>query len=204
MANYQVRLYNATGTLQDVLTDFTGLSYHLEVNKPGQAILELSGAHSAVSLLADKWKIEIDRKDESNEIDWTTVFSGLYRDTYQDGINPGEFYGTFLGNLHILDWRVIAWAADVTNRSAFSAAKAETIMKTLVNYNITSLATTGNSRLVDGTTGTSDPTITVQTDGANGNTLDWYCQGKRLLEQLQNLAEVGGGDFDLVKTGTNT
>ena len=34
--------------------------------------------------------------------------------------------------------------------------------------------------------------------------LDWYCSNDNLLETLQKLALVGGGDFDLVKSNLNS
>ena len=40
----------------------------------------------------------------------------------------------------------------------------------------------------------------MQTDGADGDSRDWYCFGENLLENLQKLAPIAGGDFDLVKT----
>jgi hypothetical protein len=100
------------------------------------------------------------------------------------------------GYLEMLAWRIVNWPAETANRSKFTSAKAETIMKTLVSYNAGVNATTGNGRKRTGTiTG-----LSVQADGANGNTLDWNCHGKVVLENLQDLARVSGGDFDLVKT----
>lgn len=97
----------------------------------------------------------------------------------------------------MLGWRIVAWPAATANRSKFTSAKAETIMKTLVEYNAGASATTGNGRHRTGTiTG-----ISTAADAAGGNTLDWYCAHAILLETLQKLALVAGGDFDLVKTG---
>ena len=69
-------------------------------------------------------------------------------------------------------------------------------MKTLVSYNAGSSATAGNSRLRTGTISG----LTVEADGANGNTLDWFCAYDNLLESLQKLAAIAGGDFDLAQT----
>jgi hypothetical protein len=97
-----------------------------------------------------------------------------------------------------LAWRIVAWTAAYTNRSKFTSAKAETIANTLVKYNITSDATIANGREREGAlTG-----VTVEADGAEGNTIDWYCAYDNLLETLQDLTLVGGGDFDLVKTSS--
>jgi len=96
--------------------------------------------------------------------------------------------------MSLLGKRCVMWNANTANRSAFSAAKAETIAKTLVSYNIGASATTVNGRILDGV----NSLISVQADAAGGNTLDWFCEWANLLETLQELAEVGGGDMDLV------
>jgi hypothetical protein len=72
-------------------------------------------------------------------------------------------------------------------------------MKRLVTYNITSSATTGNGRKRNGTNWPASQ-ISVQADGAGGTNLDWYCFGENLLDNLQKMALIAGGDFDLVKT----
>ena len=63
-----------------------------------------------------------------------------------------------------------------------------------MTYNAAASATTGNGRKRDG----AIAGLTVQADITAGNTLDWRCHGKNLLETLQELALVGGGDFDLI------
>jgi hypothetical protein len=91
----------------------------------------------------------------------------------------------------------VAWKAGTASRSVFTSDPAETIMKTLVSYNAGSAATTGHGRIRTGTiTG-----ISTAADGADGTVTDWYCAYDNLLETLQKLARIAGGDFDLVKTG---
>lgn len=75
-------------------------------------------------------------------------------------------------------------------------------MKTLVDYNAGANATVLNGRKRAGVmTG-----VSVETDGGGGNALDWYCApkaGRTLLKELQDLAQVAGGDWSLAKTGAN-
>lgn len=199
MTDHQLRLSDTSGVLQYILTDYLWLSYTKTVNYPGIAQFGLSGDHPAISDLADKWKVEILRRDADNYIPWTSEFEGLYREPEQAGVNPGEFAAIVPGCMSMLDWRVVAWPAGTSNRSYFTSAKAETIMKTLVNYNAGSPATLANGRIRTGTiTG-----LSVEADSALGNTLNWYCAGKPLLKELQELAQVAGGDYDLVRTGAN-
>src|SRR5690606_30648784 len=78
----------------------------------------------------------------------------------------------------------------------------ETVMKALVTYNATSSGTTADGRIRNVATG--GLTITVEADGGGGNTVDWYCAHDHLLETLQKLARIAGGDFDLIKTAATT
>lgn len=200
MTEHQIRLYDTSGILQYVLTDYLWLSYTKRVNYPGLAQFGLSGDHPAVTDLADKWKVEVQRRDKANGIDWTTEFEGLYREPEQVDVSPGTFSALCPGNLSMLGWRIVAWKAGTASRSEFTTDPAETIIKTLVEYNAAASATTGNGRELNGAiTG-----LSVEADGANGNTLNWYCAWKNVLEELQKLALIGGGDFDLVRTGANT
>jgi hypothetical protein len=194
MADYYLDVYDTSGTRQAMITDFSSLTYTRRVNAPGLLQVVLQGNHPVLSNLADKWQIEVWRKPAGGS--FARDFVGLAR---QDEFYYGDKSSAVLtcpGLMTMLAWRIVNWYAGTANRSEFNATAAETIMKTLVNYNAGSSATTGNGRLRNGAiTG-----LTVETDGANGNSLDWFCSYENLLETLQQLALVAGGDFDLVKT----
>jgi hypothetical protein len=66
-----------------------------------------------------------------------------------------------------------------------------------VKYNATSSGTTGDGRARN----VSLTGISIQTDGATGNTIDFLCAWRNLLSAVQEVAQIGGGDFALVKTG---
>jgi hypothetical protein len=190
---YALRLYNTAGALQAVLTDVRGLSYTRRVNAPGAAQLSLAGDHAILSSIGDQWRVQVQRRPDGG--DWRTELWALFRDEqWAHGENGSAFTGYCPGILSVLGWRIVNWAAGTANRTDFTSDPAETIMKTLVTYNAGSAATTGNGRKRDG----AIAGLTVQADGAGGNTLDWRCHGKNLLETLRELAAVGGGDFDLV------
>jgi len=128
---------------------------------------------------------------------WTADFWGLFRAQKRSYSDHDFFEGRCPGILTMLGWRVVAWMAGTANRSNFQNAKAETVMKTLVSYNAGANATTANGRIRDG----AIAGLAVQTDGTGGNTVSIGCAWANLLETLQKLAPIGGGDFDLVKTG---
>lgn len=200
---YQIRIKSPAGVLQKIVTDFSWLSYVKRENAPGLGTFELPGDHAAISLLSDMSQVEIWRKDDLVALDWYCDFYGLFRDEERQTLARPIFTARCPGQMSMLGWRAVAWAADTTDRSKFTSTASETIMKTMVDYNVTANATAANGRDRDGTI--SYPgTISIEADGANGNSVDWYCARDNLLESLQKLARVAGGAFDLVKTAAAT
>lgn len=99
----------------------------------------------------------------------------------------------------LLEWRRVMWAANTANRSTFANIAAETISKTLVRYNATSDATTGNGRATNG--GYVAFPITIEADGAAGNAISMGVAWLNLLPALQRIATLGNGDFSLEYAG---
>ena len=199
-ASYQVRVKNTTGTLQAVLTDFTSLAYTKRVNAPGVVSYKLHSDHDAISLHEHRGQIEVWRRNADLGIDWYCDFYGLYLDHEYQYVDYDVWTARGYGLNWLLSTRHVAWYASTADRSKFTSAAAETILKTLVDYNAGPNATTGNSRLRNGAiTG-----LSIQADGAGGNTLDWYCAWQNLLSTCQKLARVAGGDFDIVRTSATT
>src|SRR3990167_6270329 len=204
---YRLDFYDTSGVQQATLTPsarassaanagLLGFAYRKQVNRPGLLTFRLRGDHGLLSSLADKWQIEVWRR-QSGE-DWAREFNGIYRQPEWAFTDRKIFTGYCPGLLSMLSWRVVNWSANTTNRSKFTSTVAETIMKTLVDYNAAANATTGNGRKRNGAiTG-----LTVQADGANGNSIDWYCHGANLLETLTELADIAGGDYHVVKTSS--
>lgn len=198
MADYYLDVYDTSGARQFVISDFTSLSYLRKVNAPGLLQVGLRGDHPALASIGDKWQVEVWRKPDGGI--YARDFVGLVRQMeYYYGDRPKAVI-TCPGLMSMLSWRIVAWYAATANRSKFTSVVGETIMKTLVDYNAGANATTGNGRVRAGTISG----LTVETDGAHGNTLDWSCAWENLLNCLQELAPLAGGDFDLVKTAATT
>jgi len=195
-ASYKLRLHSAAGALIAEVTDFSELSYTKRVNAPGMLTFKMSEDHAAVALLENRSQVEVHRRNQDLGIDWYCDFYGLYLDQHHAYTDRGVFTANCPGQMWLLGTRIAAWYASTANRTKFTSDPAETIMKTLVDYNACANATTGNGRQRDGAiTG-----LSIQADGANGSTLDWNCAWKNLLTELRALALVAGGDFDLIKT----
>jgi len=207
-AQYKVIVYSSAGVKQAEFIDFDWLSYTKRVNTPGKLRFRVGANHNALQYMVDKAQVEVYRRntDSAIALDWYADFTGIIRDDYPEQTEEGRDIVTFdaYGALHMLEWRIIDWKTNTTNRSTFSSVKAETLMKLLAQYNITSSATTANGRNADGTM-SSPVSISIQADAAAGNTLgSWGCAYRPLLAELQAIAKVGGGDFDLIKTGAAT
>lgn len=196
MTDYRLDVYNTAGALQYVLSDFTSLAFMRRVNTPGVIQFTMAGNHEILGHIADKWQIEVWRKPDGGA--WTREITGLYRMltwVYGDVSKAMLFCN---GLMSILAWRIVAWTAGYADRSKFVGVKGERIANTLVSYNACANATVANGRLREG----HIDGLTVEADGNEGTTMDWFCSYDNLLETLQELCKLGGGDFDIVKTSS--
>jgi len=209
---YRLHILTAAGVLKHILAvnpsnsdptkgGFLELAYVNQVNAVGDCAFTLDGAHVALADLTDRAQVEVWRSDPDNNIAWYRDWSGFFLDEERwmaDGLSL--FKAKCKGDQLLLNDRAVIFDADTSNRTAFVNAHAETIMKTLATYNCTASASVANGRDADGTiTG-----VSVEADGAGGNHLDWKCARDNLLETLQKMAAVAGGDFDVIKTGAAT
>ena len=194
---YRLDIHTAAGITVAEVSDFWSLGYQRRVNAPGVLSFSLAGSHRALADLEHNGQVIVYRRNTALGLPWTADFHGLFRGQRRRYTDHDIFEATCPGLLTMLGWRVVAWKAGTANRSSFSGVKAETVMKTLVAYNAGSQATTANGRIRDGVISG----LSVQADGAAGNTISVDCAYANLLEVLQKVAAIGGGDFDLVKTG---
>ncbi len=202
---YYVLLRNPAGIKQAVITDFLELSYSKRIWEPGLLKLKLLGTNAAVPFFVTNAQVEVWRRNIDQGIDWYIDFYGLFRKEIYETVNNKDYFTAECpGQMTILSWAHVQYPDKVTNRSIFTGQPSETIMKTLVKYNATSLATTGNGRAVNWPAATLRQTVTVETDLGRGVVRDWKCPSVNLLTTLQDLAQIGGGDFDLIKTGPTT
>lgn len=132
------------------------------------------------------------------------AFVGIVRDwdisTDEDGVTFLQFKAP--NEKHILSWRSVMWYAGVVNRSAFANVPAETIMKTIVQYNLTADASVANGRQREGDLFPGmGVDVTIAADFVRGINLSASFMGGNVLTILQKLAEQGGGDFSLTWQG---
>lgn len=205
--NYKVVVYDLSGNKAAELNDFNWVTLKKTVNNPGLLTLGLRGNHPLLADIADKYEVLLYRKPPAFEIggltiqpDWALELATLYRDvdwSFEKGKKSAILYCQGINS--ILSWRRIAYYAGQAGKSQFTNIPAETILKDLVYYNLGAGATTGNNRILSNVI--TYPTITIETDATGGNNLYIGCTTKNLLSILQEVASIGGGDFDLVRTG---
>jgi len=187
--------------------DIQSIQYNNLLNAPGFLQIKMSANNPKASLITTQdTKLDVYRRirdADTNTIlkDWYIDFRALYQAKHQEFDTVNTLVITAPGTLSLLGRYYNFYAANTTNKTAFTNAKAETIMKTLVKYNCdSSFATTGNGRF------TSIPAsnVSTETDLARGNTLDWNNFAVNVLENLQKLAQVAVADFDLVPITSTT
>lgn len=203
-AEHYLRLSSAAGVKRAEISDFLSLAYTARVNAPGVAVFTLAPEHRAIALLELDAQVEVWARNLDDGIGWQRAFAAFYRtpDYAVDATNDEVFTATCPGQMHLLSRRIVAYPANTPGKSTLPATPAETIMRTIVATNCTALATVGNGRLRDG----AIAGISVEADQGRGTVLPWSGPGKVVLSELQSLGQsgVGGGDFDLVKTGAQS
>lgn len=218
-ATYEVRIKSRAGVLQEVVTGVLGdpnagqndgysmLSYVKAVNEIGSGLVVLNAESALADVLAPNgepvldMQVEFWRSDSDNEIAPYCDFYGFLRDREYTTDDNGQIrlIAYLDEQSDYLRRAAIDYRANVANRTLFSAVAAETILKTLVTRNATSSGTTGDGR--DRNVDTWGSYISVAADTAAGTTLTLSCMGRNLYEVLKEVAETGGLDFSLVKTG---
>lgn len=179
----------------DASNGFRRLTTRKVVNSPGSIEFEVPSAHPLLQF-ADKTIVVDWRRDQKYGIDWYRHQIGLIRDPSYFS-NKGNRYVTVsaMGLKGLLSWYIVAWPAAVNLKTLFTAEKAETVMKNIVKSNCVSGSNT--SALGRDRTG-PDYGISNEGDGTRGNTINWTANRTHsVLEELQAIALIAGGDFDL-------
>lgn len=201
-SSYYLAVFDTDSNQVERFADVIELTSYSRVNVPGYIEFVISASHAAIANISHLTLIKLYRKNTDLALIWTLENYGfvLSRAWSYDPALGFVFKVIAVHPLWLLSTRHIAWKAGAVNRSKFTSQPAETIAKALVTYNITSAATIAAGRECDGSL-TPMP-VTVQADAGSGESLEWYCAYQNLLETLQQLASVGGGDFNLVPSGS--
>ena len=214
-ATSYVRIRNgSTGAIKTIITGggkhggdngFLALMWRKKRNSVDYCEITLDYDHPDLALLSDKDQVEIVRADPDLEtpIAEYVSFDGMYRDI-GIGFDANTKLQTAIvycyGTNHLLSWRDIDYPSEKANYTKFTTAKAETILKRLVDTNLGPNALTANGRY--GTAVLSG--FSIEADSLRGNTLSTAVSHTNLLDALMKIAPAAGGDFRVVRTGVTS
>jgi hypothetical protein len=191
-----MQLYDSAGALQAVVTDFNNLAISKQLNAIDMLAFSLSNRSPSAQYVVYGAIVQVWRQDVDLGIPNTLEFSGIIRKRVVIRELVTQISVQAVGMLSLLADRIIAYKANQTNLSKFTAIPAETILKRLFNYNIGSLATTANGRIADGRiTG-----MTTAASGGAGTALTLKCSMLPLLKTMQEIAYSGDMAFTLSYT----
>lgn len=197
---YNVQVYSSAGVLQSLITDFESIGISRQCSSVDACKFSIPSSSQSAQYISVGARLIVTRMDEEMGVSESVEFSGIIRAVVQIVSSIRSLQITAVGMMAILKDRIIAWPSEVVNRTKFTAQPAETIIKTLFDYNIGSLATTAQGRILNGViTGFS----TGASSGA-GSSLTLACSMKNLFQTLQETAYTGGGDIDIAYTASST
>lgn len=178
---------------------YLDLQYRSKVNEPGLATFIVNPNDVNLANFVDEAQIEIWYKDDENSIAWYRDFVGLIdaSESYYSEVN--KLVVICPGIKTMLSWRINDYAAGRNFFTQFADIEAENLMKILMLYNFGTSATVANGRTIVAI----DTRIIIAPDLARGNLISRGNANKNILEELQYLASIAGGDFDLNKTAAN-
>lgn len=205
-----IRIKDTSGAVKAVFTPngsdggengFFWLTWKQTVNGIGIAQFELNQANPDAQYITDKYQLEVVRAYPDIGLTEYSAFDSHIRDKlpYTDDRGRNRLVVTAYDFNELPSRRRVAYYANKANYTVFTATKAETVLKRLVRDNCDpAFATTGNTR--DRTPNTIG--LTIATDLARGNTIDWSCGGRtKLIDELQKVALIAGGDWRVNRTG---
>lgn len=197
--DYRLNVRTSQGVLLAQCTDFLWLQYQLRLNAPGSVSFILPAEHALVPQLAQNCIVEVWRHVIGSG-DWYCDAYGLVRKAVHAWDDNQGFLATYTcpGPLSLLGWRYVLWPAGIANRSEFSNQPGETVLKRLVEYNCGPAALAASGRLRNG----AFAGLTVAEDLGRGYKLDKACAWRKVLDVVQELAPLTGGDFDIVAGDT--
>lgn len=201
---FRLDIRDPSGTFVDRIADVLYLTYTRTVNSPGILQFALPADHRSTANLKANHLVHVYRKRRGYGREWELDFSTFIRRTeYAERAGTEVLTVYASGLLAFLDWRIVAYYANTSDRSAFTNLPAETIAKLLVTHNLTASATRASGRLRPGTAYPAS-LVSVETDAASGVSLDFFCAHQSLLKSLQTLADRADADFDLALTDVGT
>ena len=187
---WQVRLKNAVGKYVAVVDDWWGFSIAPYVNGLGAWAVQVNAEDPVVEQFDLDGQVEFWWRDNARGIGWSLEHEGVVRNMAYYLDSQGGLVAEISGRGYndLLVRRIIEAAAGSSGGT--KSGVAETIIKAWVTAQAGSGA---GARAITG--------LSVEADGATGDTVPMAAAYDLLYETCRAIATVGGGDFAVVGTG---
>lgn len=192
-SSYQVRLKDKSGDLVAVFTQDNLLRLRVthQINAVHSHDLSIDAtADDRCDLFETDGQVEVWRRPPGE--DWYLEYEGFHRKPeWTRDISGRETFTSYgVGYQDLLARRIVAGYAGSSETDKSGAA--ETVAKEFVDEQIVS-ATDTDRQIAN---------FAVEADAAQGDTVSIQRSYRNLLEVLQEIAAIGGGDFDVVGDGS--
>lgn len=190
---WQIRLKSAAGALVGVIDDYDSCYFVNQVNTPGAFGIDLDASSSKCALFELDGQVEFWRRDQELSDSWTLEGEYLFRGATHVEREDGAvvYRASGVGYASLLNRRIIA--ASAGSAGAAKSGKAETVAKAFVEEQC---GPTAGARALSG--------FSAEADGAHGNDVTLARAYRKVLEVVQEIASIGGGDFAVVGSGAAT
>lgn len=198
---YQVRLFDPMSGLQTaILDDWNSLYYSLRLNDTSIHTFSIDGRDPRRALFVPDTMVEVYRSDLASGVANYLEYGAFHRTDQDQTTDRNDNLFTSYGRsyMDLIHRREVLYFSGSTGD--IKSGPADDIMKAYVRENAGPLATVGNGRLRDGvTTGLAVAPDTGLATVWNG-TASW----KNLLDIVQQIAQHGSVDWDVIRTGSTT
>ena len=204
---YNIRVYDqSTGDLHGIWYDGLSLEYTKKLNDIGMCVWTVHPDHPVLALIGEDDRVEVSITNGNSVVDfyaWTRDFVGVYREQQVATDQSGNKYvALYIPSAEeTLSRSIVAYKAGTANRSEHTGQTIYGIFINVWQYNATSNGTTadGRERNAVGLNST-----TPAGSNFSSTTIDYRCAWKNTLTAMQELAELGGGQFYVSRnTSTN-
>lgn len=198
---YEVRLFDPlTGLQTAVLDDWNSLYYSLRLNDTATHTFSMNGLDARRSLFVPDAMFEVWRSDLVNGVPAYLEYGGFHRTEQDQTTDRNDNLFTSYGRSYVdlLHRREVLYYAG--SAGDVKSGPADDVIKAFVRENAGALATVANGRLQDGQT----LGLAVAPDSSLNIVWAGTASWKNLLDTVQQIAQHGSVDFDVVRTGAIT
>lgn len=204
---YQLRLYDTTGTLVAIFDDWNSVYYFNRISDYGYHTISIDGDDPRAALFVPDSIVQVLRRDTGENIDWYSEYEAFHRTGVYSMSDRGRslFSSYGRGFEDLLNRRAILYRpgdidvnAGIEGEYSGTSQPADDVMKRWVTINAGNLSAITNGRLADGqTTG-----LTVAANLSAAPTWEGRRSFKNLLDVLKEIREAMSVDFRVVWSGS--